>query len=200
MIPSGNHCGHALGPWYAIEKNPLGKDEITVALLKRARQLPKHWLKKTTGISSKEPRQLDPVILEDLQVEIRNHSKTVVDSISGNPREREQGQGPWEAFNVNCMSCGGSSQHEGERVTGRYTFSVTLMRKLMHERQRVPEEKRRTGWMKEEDTLPRTPHISHICVVACTLHTPACTHAHSAGCSLTLNLCSLGKEVVSSPY
>ena len=48
--------------------------------------------------------------------------------------------------------------------------------------------------------LSRTAHISHVSVVAWTHRTPACTHAHSTGFSLTLKLCNFEKEGVSSPY
>ena len=57
-------------------KNPLREDERIVKLMKMTRQPTKHLVKKMSEIPSKEPRKLDPMILEDprkgegIQVEI----------------------------------------------------------------------------------------------------------------------------------
>ena len=53
------------------------KEEVIVALLKVTRQPTRHMLKKVTGIPSREPRELDPMVLEvplkdeGIQVEFR---------------------------------------------------------------------------------------------------------------------------------
>ena len=46
-------------------KNPPRKDEMSVDLLNVAWQPTKHLMKKISEIPSKQPRQLDPMILED---------------------------------------------------------------------------------------------------------------------------------------
>ena len=58
-------------------------------------------MKEISEILSNEPKQLDPMILEDpgkgerIQVEIRSDSKTAVDWIKGKARVRREGS-DWE--------------------------------------------------------------------------------------------------------
>ena len=74
----------------AMIKNPPRKEEMTVALLKIARQPTKHMVKNISEILSKEPRQLDPMILEDPEIGEGIQGKTVVDWIQGKAWEREE--------------------------------------------------------------------------------------------------------------
>ena len=71
-----------------MERNLPRKEEMIVA------QLTEHYVKKIFEIPSKETKQLDPMILEDLekgegiQAEEWRDCKTVMDLVNGKPRER----------------------------------------------------------------------------------------------------------------
>ena len=62
---------------------------MIVALMKMLRQPAAHVDKKPGGIPSKEPKDLDPMVLQ-LPLVIRSDSKTVLDWINGHAKQKRQ--------------------------------------------------------------------------------------------------------------
>ena len=77
-------------------RHPPRKEAVIAALMKMLRQPAAHQEKKPGGISSKEPRDLDPMVLEHptntngMKLTIKGDSKTVVDWINGHAKQKRQ--------------------------------------------------------------------------------------------------------------
>ena len=77
-----------------MQRHPLRKGDVIVALLKMRRQPTTHLEKNPGSIASKKPRDLDNMVLEPptnaegIGLEISIDGKTVADWISGHAKQR----------------------------------------------------------------------------------------------------------------
>ena len=115
-----------------MERKPPDKDQMIVGLLQNGKAA-----HHNTCLSSKEPRQLDVVILElrvmveRIQVDISEEARRCWTWVNGKARDRWRGQ--LVAFSLHCMSGGAVKPTRGEgRRTGRCAFSANMIIKDAH--------------------------------------------------------------------